>query len=307
MTDYGFANSELSKMDKGSSDRKEIAGSALTAAGGATAGLGLVGGGIPGFKSNSSTIANMREGSKAQRTGAAMSSGRGGIFGYRIDAHTKARTQMLSEKKKHSGDKKLKYGDAFNRGRGTGKIAPETEVIRHLKRGRLLSHGLLAGGAAAAAYGVHTVKNANGPKTISKSQSEMNRYNGAAVGLGTAGAVGSVAGDKILSGQAKRWKAKENANLGRAQKLVPRLKTTMHDEDAAKNGNTVFRGKAKAAAEEAGRLRGYATQQRHFSSEYSGAAKAFRKGKYPSLAVAGVGATELALSRKKKSNDANGA
>jgi hypothetical protein len=287
--------STLSKRDKRKrSENKNVTGSALVGGGSVVSGVGLLGGGIPGVKSDSSTIANMREGSRMQRIGAAMSSGRGGIFGYRTDAHVKA-LNRFAEDDKWGAQTKPNRNDGFMRGRQAGKSQPEVEVIRHMKNGRKISNAALIGGAGVTAYGAHKLKRSD----VKKSDTDTDRFHGALLGGGaTAGGV-SILADKILTGQSKKWRKLSDLNLAEAQRLVPNLKPEMSSWDAHRDGKKVFAGKSKKVVEEAGRYRGHATQQNYFSNVYAKNAKAARKFRNPALATSAVGGAGLALTRKK--------
>lgn len=297
-----FGVVHLSKRERKST---AASGSAIAGAGSVAAGAGLVGGGIPGVRSNSETIAHMREGSWAQRTGAALSSGRGGIFGYRTDAHQKALNHFKAEEQLHAKDRP-NMRDSFMRGRGAGKIGPEKQVIQHMKRGRAASNVLLGAGAATAAYGVYRAKKKN---KVSKAQRDSDKFHGALLGAGGATAAGSMAAQGIMSNQAKKWKAREQHSLAQAERVNPNVKAGMSSDTIYSQPQKSFgpwwksrnpRNKGRQAAEEAGRWRGKATQQHYFSSVYAKHVKAAKKVRNPALAAAAVGGTGLLLSRKDR-------
>ena len=283
---------------------------AITGAGATTAGVGLVGGGVPGFKSNSSTIANVRQGSWAKRTGAALSSGRGGIFGYRADAHKGFLQRQQADEKAHGG-KTTSRVNMYHRGVGSGKIAPEVEIIRHMKRGKAASGVALAGGTAAAVYGAKRDK-------VRKSQRDTEKYHGTLLGVGGTAAAGSIGGARVLESQGRKWSKRSAESLDAAKKIVPnmggseiatnrklisnpRVPSVRPEKGhaAVANSKKVLAGKSKVQAEAAGRLRGAADQASYFSHVYGKTANIARKVRTPALATATAGATGLALSRKK--------
>lgn len=296
MSKSAFGVEHPTLISKRRKENRDITGSTIAGAGGTAAGVGLLGGGIPGVKSNADTIKNLHSGSAAQRIGAAMSSGRGGVFGYRTDAHVKALKRFENDVNYYK-DKPATRPEMFMRGRTAGKIAPEKQIIRHMKTGRRASNALLVGGLGATAYGVKRVKD---KKKIAKSQSDTDRYHGAMLGVGSAGAVSGFGLKRILSSQGKKWAQRADANAAQANKLVPNLSPTMSTDDAFEDGKRVFSGKNKKIAEEAGRLRGHATQQRYFSRVYRSTGKIAGKAGMASAGVAGVGAGGVLLSQRNK-------
>lgn len=291
-------------------DRRKAQGGAIAGAGGTAAGIGLVGGGIPGFKSNSSTIGNIKQGGWAKRTGAAASSLRGGIFGYRTDAHKGFLRRQVADEKSHGGKPTTRVNH-YHRGVGSGKIGPEEEIIRHMKLGRKASTAALVGGSAAAAYGVHRSK-----EPVKKAQHRSDSYNaGLAAGGATAAGAG-YGGAKLFERQGKKWAGRAATHLDQAEKIVPNLgghKVTTSprfapnprvpnarpkkSHAAVTNDKKVLAGKSKVQAEAAGKLRGIADQESYFSGVYGKTAKLARKVPRVGLTVAGVGAGGLLASR----------
>lgn len=286
---------EVSKRRK---ENKDITGSALTAGGSVATGAGLLGGGIPGIKSNSEVIDRIRDPKKpwAQRVGATLASARGGIFGYRTDAHQKAKNRFEADHNLYK-DKPATRFQMYQRGRTAGKISPETQVIRHLKTGRKISNAVLGAGLATTAYGVKTLKDADENK-IKKSQSDTDRFHAALLGGGATLGGGSAVANKVLLGQEKRWKTRQAQSMSGAARAVPNLKDVSSDDINA-DPNKYFAGKSKQKAYEAGVKRGHATQQKYFANVYGKTAKVARKLRGPSLAAATVGGTGLVLSRKQ--------
>lgn len=291
-------------------DRRKAQGGAIAGAGGTAAGIGLIGGGIPGFKSNSSTIGNIKQGGWAKRTGAAASSLRGGIFGYRTDAHKGFLRRQQNDEKEHAG-KTTSRVNMYHRGVGSGKIGPEQEIIRHMKAGRKASTVALVGGGAAAAYGVHRSK-----EPVKKAQHRSDSYNAGLAAGGATAAGASYGGAKLFEHQAKKWAGRSAQHLDEAKKIVPNLgghKVTTSARYAPNprvpnaipekghklvaNDKKILAGKSKAQAEAAGRLRGAADQGAYFSGVYGKTAKLARKVPRVGLTVAGVGAGGLLASR----------
>lgn len=293
----------LVELAKSAREKDDAKSSALVGAGAVTAAAGLVGGGIPGVKSDADTIKNIRRGKWKQRVGAGAASGRGGIFGYRTDAHQQTlddfRARREAEKKWVDPDRPGR----FNRAITAGKVQPEAEVIRHLKRGRVASNVALGAGVAATAYGVKRMKDADASRSkqrVSKTKSDADRYNGLLMGAGAATAVGADLGARAADGQARKWKSREKRSLDRAQMHAERLETGMKSSDAAARHGEIFEGKTNEAVEAAGRHRGAASQERYFSNVYRSTAKVARKVRAPAAAVAGITAGSLALSNRQK-------
>lgn len=291
----------LVELAKSAREKDDAKASALVGAGAVTAGAGLVGGGIPGVKSDHDTIRNIRRGKWKQRVGAGAASGRGGIFGYRTDAHQQTIDEFRARREKEKKWVDPDRPGRFNRAITAGKIEPEAEVIRHMKRGRVASNVALGAGVAATAYGVKRMKDADAKKQrVSKTKSDADRYNGVLMGAGAATALGADAGARAADGQARKWKAREKRSLDRAQMHVERLDTGMKSSDAAARHGEIFEGKTNEAVEAAGRHRGAASQERYFSGVYRGTAKVARKLRAPAAAVAGITAGSLAMSNRQK-------
>lgn len=283
---------ELSKREP-RRGRRDASGAAIAGAGGVTATAGLVGGGIPGFRSDSDTIANVRQGPWRQRTGAALSSGRGGIFGYRTDAHQGALNRFEAERAKHAGVETSR-SNMFLRGRGNGKIKPEVDIIRHLKRGRRASHVALVGGAGITVFGAHRTQRAG----VSKSTRDTERYHGALLGTGATAAAASIGGERALRYQGRKWSAREAGSRAAAAKIIPNMKPEVSDGEVTRN-KRILAGKSKLQAEAAGMHRGAAAQERYFASVYNGSAKIARRVRSPALATAAVGGGGLLLARRR--------
>lgn len=309
-----------------SQNRRKAESGAAIGAGGTAAGVGLIGGGIPGFKANSSTIENMKRTNKTtgarnswpKRAGATASSLRGGIFGWRTDAHKGfLRTQQNDEK--HFAGKPANRADMYHRGVGSGKIGPEEKIIRHMKLGRRASGVALVGGTAAIAAGVHHAKGPKKPE-VSKAERPQHRSDTANAALATGGAAAagtSYGGARLLEREGRKWNAKAKVSYAESAKVIPNLKAGKELHHPKLTANTrvgsvwpaqsndkitnehkrVLAGKSKVQAAEAGAHRGRALQEGYFGNVYGKTAKMVRKVPKPALAVAGVGASGLLASR----------
>jgi len=303
-------------------------GSAIAGVGATTAGAGLLGGGIPGVKSNSSTIANIKQGSTAQRAGAAASSLRGGVFGYRTDAHKGFLQRQVNDDKYFRGaDPNPNRLDSFRRGVGSGKIQPEKDIIRHMKTGRRLSNAALVGGAGVAAYGVHRAKGSEKVKKREgdyKGRDTAQGASGALLGAGGTVGAGGYGAARFMERQGRKWNASAAKDLDAAQKIIPNLKGHRTSDHRLQTPNSrvpatvpqvqtrrvtgghtkegkeikpdprLLAGKSKAQADAAGRLRGSAGQGQYFGAVYGKTAMYARKAAKPGMKVAGVGAAGLA-------------
>lgn len=291
--EHSITFSKSSKRDK-----QEAIYSGTKASGATLAGLGLIGGGIPGYKSNYKTIRDMRSGDLSQRAGAAMSSLRGGIFGYRTDAHKKFSDKLKSEHQPTSNETK---GQAYRSSHQLGKLKAEKLIVPHMKNGRLISHAALGAGLATM-YGAKKYREKN---KIRKNDREFNRFNGALLGGGATAYAGASIADKILRSQSNKWNkiargnAKQAQNLSTKRRLVDTIKPDDQDFGRPDDKSYFFEDKPKANAKKAGKLMGEATQAKYFSNTYRKNAKVFRSLKAPAAAVAAVGGSQLYLKHKK--------
>lgn len=297
---FGVEHTTISKRKN-----DDVKNSAIASGGGVVAGLGLLGGGIPGVKSNSEVLENMRDPKKTwgQRTGAGLASMRGGIFGYRTDAHQKALNRLTDNYNYFHGKDASRTG-MHQRGREAGKLAPEKQVITHLKRGRKISNALLVGGAGATYYGIKQMKDKKKPPKnlryeFGKSE-RSDRFYGSLLGAGGTAAGSSMLAESIMRGQQKRWAQKKEASLKEAEKIIPRMKVDTASDDIKNNPNKYLTGKSKQEAYDAGFQRGHATQYKYFAHTYGKNAKYARAVRNPALITAGVGAAGLGLSRTEK-------
>lgn len=304
------AKGEVTKARK--TDSRHAEGAAIAGTGAAVGSAGLVGGGVPGVRSNSRSIARIKSGTKPQRIKASARSLRGGIFGYRADAHQSYLRKLSNKNAWHNKpNDDLSHIDSFRRGYQTGKMGPEKEIIRHMKFARRGSNVALAGGAGIAAYGIHRLRQ---PDKIRKAQRDTDRYHGAMAGAGGATAVGATVGARHLERQGRKWSQRSADKIVEAHRQVPNLGTYTrvpgknrrvpdvvpeHDYDAVRNNPWDRLHEDKKRVETAGKLRGEATQHRYFASVYGKSGRLVRSIRTPAVAAAAIGASGLALSRKK--------
>lgn len=320
-------------------DRDRRKGAAL-GAGSVGVGAGLIGGGIPGMKADRLSVDFTRKGvSPTDRVRNFVRARRAGAFGYRVNAHQTMRDFELSDqgiKRRipYTGKPRETYSVEVRRAAERGKRAPEDTIIRHLKAGRKASYGLLAGGTALTAYGLHgRGKQRSG--TVDKADSDR-RDASLLVGGGTA-AAGSYGGARLMERQGRKWASAAERNFDAAQRMVPELggrrtspgyvtiKTTKGgksiplkffgrtkvpnvraekrirdlDADAIRSG-----GYGRSHALEAGRLHGTALNQSYFGHVYGSMGQVLRRTAVPAgLAAAAVGGARLHRSefeRKKR-------
>lgn len=290
-------------------DNHRTADGALIGAGGVTAATGLAAGGIPGMKSHASGMSNSGTGwrrefkadAKGNRARAAAMPG--GVFGYRTEAHKKATKDFEADKAKNAGAKKLTRVQHFLRGRGTGKIGPEYEIMRDLKGGRLGATAALVGGTAAVGYGIHGHKKHTTLKKNKRSDKEETAA-GALIGTGAATTAVGAGGQAVLNHQGRKWRAKSDVHVKQAGDIIPGLKGMNRPVgDHTRLNRKTFAGTSNARAGEAGALHGAATQERYFSHVYHKNAKYMGRLKKPGLAAIGIGgalAYEAHREKKKK-------
>lgn len=306
-------------------------GSAIAGVGAVTAGTGLVAGGVPGGKSDFSSIYRTKPGSgKGVKRAVTSVTGKtpavkaipGGILGFRHSAHKGGTAYFRGMKRASAKDASKSAADAFWHGRNAGKIKPEIEIMRNMRKGKKVAGAAVIGGTAATVYGVKRATT-----EVKKSQRNSDKYHGAVLGAGTAGAAISHGSSKVLSGQQRKWATRASDSVDEAGKLIPgiagregqklnlrqmnKYKTqnpgkpwpkTMYpkvtDRDIKRNPK-IFSGVNPKVAQKAGHLRGAAAQQRHFAEVYGNTAKVVRRLRTPSLVAAGVGAGGLVATRKK--------
>lgn len=287
-------------------------GAAIATAGGVAATTGLVGGGIPGINSDSEVLANFRDKSKPwhKRAGAGLASMRGGVFGYRKDAHQKQYNTWKKDTDFYAG-KDATRAQMYQRGRTAGKLEPELKIIHAMKRGRKLSYGLLGGGLAATAYGADKMreKKPKVPKNLryefgktSSYQRKEDRTNGAMVGGGLAAAGLSQGITSVLQHQGKKWTKVKDANLEEAARIIPKMTPQSTGADHEADPKKYLDHKSKKQAYDAGVKRGTATQAKYFARIYGSGktANIVRGVRNPALAVAATGGTAMLANRERK-------
>lgn len=277
-------------------DRKRTAAGAATGAGAVTAGVGLLGGGIPGVKPDSSRLKDMRYASPAKRARDLGAAGRGGIFGYRQDAHQRFMDRQMADDAHYAGSTTTRVNH-FLRGKGSGKVGPEKKIIGHMRRGRIGSNAALIGGSALTVAGIKGTRD----KGVAKAREDTNN---ALIGGGATLAGASGAGSLVLDRQGRKWSRRSEEDLKAARKIVPNLggytvrtgKTRVPDVKPDKNTEDILgsarnlAGKSRKQAEAAGRLRGSAGQGRYFAGVYGSAAQQVRRIGIPAgLAAVGTG------------------
>ena len=307
-------------------DRKKDYSGALVGTGAVVGTTGLVGGGIPGTKPNSQSWGqrptSRRKWPMSQHVRTAT---KGGIFGYRADAHEQ---YMKQEKSRLPNWKAHSRTNNFERGVVQGKLGAERQVVRHMKRGRVGANIALGAGAGMVGAGLYQ-RNKN--KKVSKAQRDDYK---ADVALATGGSMAAAGygGGLALDAQGRKWARRSAASLDRAKKLAPRtggydvkyrpespivrqmrgknnsgpktptmfrgvpdVKAHRSTGDIQWNGKEALGGKSRKIANKVGRLRGAATQQRYFANTYGATAHGVKKlGKAGVvLGAAGLGAKTL--------------
>lgn len=292
------------KIAKALKEKKDYSGN-VVGAGAAATGAGLVGGGVPGARPDSGRLNQARgsKGTRTEKTRHLVSATRGGVFGYRQDAHQRFlndQNSRLKNWKPHSRE------NAFERGRESGKTIPEMKIIRHMKNARTASNVLAVGGAGAVGAGL--IARQRNKSKVSKAKDDYKFRSDAMMTAGATTAAGSAIGAQALNAQGRKW-AKDSAdNLDAAQKKnpaaggytvkkpkrggVPDVKPERSSYDIMNSGSKeTFAGKPRREAHRLGAMRGKAAQGRYFAKVYGNSAKALnRYGIGGGLALVGAGA-----------------
>lgn len=326
----GIDGSSIYKSEE--SDRKKnVKGSVIAGAGGVTATTGLAAGGIPGAKSDFTSVFRVKPGqgkgarkvaSTIRGAAPAAKAAPGGILGFRAHAHQGGTAGFMQGVKEDTKTKPKDAADAFYRGRNAGKIRPELKMLRGMGKGRKVANAALVGGSAVTGYGLHE------RKKVSKSRRDVDTYNASLVGAAGTGAVATHAVPKFLDSKRKKYEASASRNVDEAGKLVQGLagrqgkKLTLRQmhkhkvkkpgqpfpqtmyptvsDSAVKRDPSILHGVDHATARKAGRLRGAATQDRHFAEVLGNTAKHVRRFRTPTAVAATVGAGGLAASGHRK-------
>jgi len=283
-------------------DRKAVA----TGVGAVAAGGGLVAGGIPGMQAHSGKFANKESGTKVKaKPGEYAAAGRGGIFGFRINAHENYLKRKTAELKDPGNQGMTSQYGHFMRGRTPGKIESEKKILAHMKTGRKASHVALAGGTAALIYGSQRkpklVPREEVGKTFKVTSDNPRRDNTALAVGGAVGGAGAYGAARGLESQGRQWNKRAVRSLKEADKLVPgvgehkikasghrvpRIEPTHSTEGISWGQDRFFHEKDHKVVERAGKLHGKATQEKYFGHVYGKTARGIRRGVLPVAAGA---------------------
>jgi hypothetical protein len=280
---------KLSQVGK-SDDRRKAAATGVGAVGVAA---GLAGGGVPGTKATRIAVDYM-SGPVKHRPGNLVRARRAGAFGQRVTGHTIHRDVNLTPEgieRRIPGSGKAAE---FRRASEAGKVAPEDTIIRHLKVGRKVSHGLLGGGAGLVAYGALGRKRREVAKADDRRDTQL-------VAGGTAGAAGSYAAGRVLRSEGRKWAKQAEGSFNEAARLVPALgeptvKRSSSGVDSVRGAKAkqvtdeMLRGKSKQQVRRAGMLHGAGVNQSYFANTYGSMGKLMRRGVAPVSAGVAVGA-----------------
>jgi len=316
--------------------------SAMTASGSVLAGTGLVAGGLPGVREPNGNNVWLLRGATRKKKGKidrkedlkpkdprGMKSPvhpsnlghnvkhlgplpKAGILGYRSNVHQ----SFIDEN--HSKTK----GNAYVRGNRAGKLIAEDKVVHGMRLARRGSYGLTLGGGALAATGMYRSKN-----NVGKRNDNFQRNATSAVAGGTTLAAVSNAAPKVLDKFSRNYSNSAKKHVLAAHVLHPgmggletlpekrsevfgnvtrKAKQTMYpaktDKELREAGE-VGRIRSASVAEQVGRHRGIAAQERHFVEAMDGTSKVIRRLRAPAVAVAAMGAAGLAGHREIKKPD----
>lgn len=338
VADYGNGMSAeiVSVIEKRDQKKSKDYSGAAVGSGTAVGTVGLIGGGIPGARPNSGRLNQAMGGSgtKTQATRHLVSATRGGVFGYREDAHAR---YLKNQQERLKGWKPHSRINAFERGREAGKIGPEKTIIRTMRNARIGSNVALGGGAALAGAGLYKKRqNDKAKKLVSKAkQDDGSKFRSdAMISAGVTTTGGSVLGAKALDRQGNKWSARSAADIKAAQKKMPktggydtvkrpkrgtarslyRPNNRVPDVKPHKStgtlmweGKDTFAGRSNKYTEATGRLRGSSGQKRYFAGVYGKSAAGVRKFGIPAgaaLTAAGLHHKYYKTERRDKVNKA---
>jgi hypothetical protein len=273
--------------------------------GGAAATVGLLAGGIPGETGESTKWdpvhrRNPDGSNKRPKFKAVAQSLKGGIVGYRIDAHQRKLDELRGQASWADANPTEKVHE-FNRGvYDYGGHVPEEKIIGHLKRARTGANIALVGGAGTVA-GAAYLKNNKVRKSLTPiSKKKKKRYESQVAG-GAALTATSLVGAKGLEIQGNKWAQTTADEFDAAKKIVPEM-GGWHNAASDHNVRHVapnFSDKAigglgniadNHSAEDlhqAGIHRGNARKARYFADTYGNNAKWVRRIGVP-VGVAGM-------------------
>jgi len=184
--------------------------------------------------------------------------------------------------------------DMFMRGREAGKIAPEKDIIRHLKIGRAGSNALLVGGAGLIGAGVYR---ADQRKKVKKF--DQDAYFGGLLAGGGSLALLSAGGKATLKNQSRRWKRRELNSLEMARRSSPNV-APRKTSNAVYGNKSGWKSVTPSQAYAAGLHRGDATQAKYFSMEYRNLARLADKGTKAGIIAGAIGGGALAAGGVKR-------
>lgn len=305
----GYVGKSLSEVAKAvSEDRKR---GAAIGVGSTLAAGGLVGGGLPGLKANSLSLGSVRSRdlSRVKRARRGLQATRGGIFGYREDAHRRfmeRNKESMASARNDMGDKlsaRVNNQDAHLHGFSAGKQVPERQIVRTMRRGRLVSNAALVGGLGLAAAGA---SNRIKRDKVAKAKDPQDRTGATAtLAAGGTAAVGAQAGGRALQRQGRKWAARNKAHLEAAERItpsvggfetrktkygVPDYKPYTHPSHTARPHAWDLNDNTRAQAGLSGHHRGKATQARYFARVYGKNGRAIRRYGTPgAVALTGAG------------------
>lgn len=282
----GRGDALVAKAAAKSREKRDYSGAAV-GTGTVLGTAGLVGGGVPGARPESGRIAHVKRGTKYEASRHLVSATRGGIFGYRADAHQSFLNRQNADELAHGGKKTTRVNH-YLRGQGTGKIAPEKKIIEHMRAARVGSNYALAGGAVLTAAGIQAHRRRQG---VGKAAKRDDFRSDALIAGGATTALGAGAGSLALDREGRKWSRHAAASLEEAQRLNP--KTGGYDtkrgrhrvpDVVPKRGSSaivrdkkVLLGRSSKATEAVGRARGAAAQHRYFAGVYGSSARLARK------------------------------
>lgn len=293
---------ELAGSVRKADDKKSRRRNYAVGGGTAAAGLGLVGGGIPGAKVNRLPIDMLRAKGAKKKTTEGARALRGGIFGARVNMHGVA--MYDSPKMQYRTYPGKSAEQTFRRHAVKGLRAEEEKVIRHMKLGRKGSNALLLGGLGAAGYGLARNR-------FEKAEGRPHKQR--AVGLGGGMVVGGLGASALLNQQGNKWLKSAKRDYDEAARLTPkvggaavtrtrsgRLATVKAQVKQADVKPSMLQGASEEAIKRSGMLRGRAGQSGYFGNVYRTNAKVMRRGVVP------AGLWLMAANRKKARDAAQG-
>lgn len=307
---FGVEHTVISKRKK---DKDGTGDGALIGSGGTAAGLGFIGGGVPGMKATKLTV-DVSNANLLKKPIVYGQSKRAGIFGYRENAHRTLRDtndSMNPAKIKGAG-----IVSEYDRGRITGARAAETKIVGHMRAGKLASNALLVGGLSSAAYGASNkyLDKKRKQRAVVKKSDARNKRDAGLLGGGLFGGAAALGLGNVTGRESKKWLGEAQRDLEGAKRLAPGLggasvrtnrngslrsvrPEVKHEDVKASN----LKGVSPAAAQEAGRLRGKGIQAGYFGHVYGSHSRLMNRVVAPvALGVGALGGGGLYMSHRKK-------